>query len=98
MLSLLSWLFVGLIVGFIARALVPGRQHIGLLLTIGLGVAGAMLGGLISTALWPTWSNDPDVNRMWPGWLMSIVGAVILLAGYLAATGQRDLTRRGYSS
>lgn len=93
MLSLLSWLFVGLIVGFIARALVPGRQSIGLLLTIGLGVAGAMLGGFMSTALWPTWANDPDVNRMWPGWLMSVVGAVILLAGYLAATGQRDVAR-----
>lgn len=97
MLSLLSWLLVGLVVGFIARALVPGRQHIGIPLTIGLGVVGAMLGGLISMALWPTWSNDPDVNRMWPGWLMSIVGAVIVLAGYLAITGRRDVSGRvGY--
>mgnify|MGYP002779959124 CR=1 FL=1 len=89
MLSLISWLFVGLIVGFIARALVPGKQHIGVLLTIGLGVAGAVVGGLISTALWPTWANEPDVNRMWPGWLMSIVGGVIVLWGYVALT-RRD--------
>ena len=93
MFSLLSWIVVGLLVGLIARALVPGRQKIGVLLTIGLGIAGAMLGGLLSTALWPTWANDPDVNRMWPGWLMSIAGGVVVLWGYLAATGQRDISR-----
>jgi uncharacterized membrane protein YeaQ/YmgE (transglycosylase-associated protein family) len=82
----------GLVVGLIARALVPGRQHIGLILTVLLGIAGACLGGLISTAIWPTWANDPDVNRMWPGWLMSIVGGVLVLWAYLAATGRRDVT------
>ena len=94
MLSLLSWLIVGLIVGFIARAIVPGRQPIGLLLTVALGVVGAVVGGVISSALWPTWSNDPDVNRMWPGWLMSIAGAVVVLWGYVALTGRRTLTTR----
>jgi uncharacterized membrane protein YeaQ/YmgE (transglycosylase-associated protein family) len=94
MLSLLSWLITGLVVGFIARALVPGKQNIGIPLTIGLGVLGAILGGLLSMALWPTWANDPDVNRMWPGWLMSVVGAVIVLAGYLAATGERHVSGR----
>ncbi|HYH65818.1 MAG TPA: GlsB/YeaQ/YmgE family stress response membrane protein [Urbifossiella sp.] len=93
MLSLLSWIVAGLFVGFIARALVPGRQKIGIPLTIGLGIAGAVVGGLISMAFWPHWANEPDVNRMWPGWLMSIVGAVIVLAGYLAATSQRDIVR-----
>jgi len=92
MLSLLSWLVVGLIVGLISRAIVPGKQHIGIALTIGLGVLGAMLGGALSSALWPTWTNEPDVNRMWPGWLMSVAGGVILLWGYLAATGKRDVS------
>jgi uncharacterized membrane protein YeaQ/YmgE (transglycosylase-associated protein family) len=94
MLSLLSWLVVGLIVGFIARALVPGRQHLGILLTIALGVVGAVVGGVISSVLWPTWTNDPDANRMWPGWLMSIAGAVVVLWGYVALTGRRALTTR----
>jgi uncharacterized membrane protein YeaQ/YmgE (transglycosylase-associated protein family) len=89
-LSLLSWIITGLVVGLIARALVPGRQGIGLVLTILLGVAGACVGGLISTALWPTWANEPDVDRMWPGWLMSIVGGVIVLWGYVALAGRRD--------
>ena len=94
MLSLLSWIITGLIVGAIARLLVPGRQSIGIVLTILLGVAGACLGGLISTALWPTWADDPNVNRMWPGWLMSVAGGVLVLWAYLAlATDRRGTTR-----
>jgi uncharacterized membrane protein YeaQ/YmgE (transglycosylase-associated protein family) len=92
MLSLLSWIVVGLIVGLIARALVPGKQPMGIIMTIVLGVVGACVGGFISSALWPTWANDPDVNRMWPGWLMSILGGVLVLWGYIAITRQRSLT------
>ncbi len=92
MLSLISWIVTGLIVGLIARAIVPGRQSIGIGLTIVLGVVGALVGGLISSAFWPAWSNDPDVSRMWPGWLMSIAGSVAVLWGYLAATGKRDVS------
>jgi len=92
MLSLLSWVVTGLIVGLIARAIVPGRQHIGTALTIVLGIVGACVGGLISSAIWPTWTDSPDVNRMWPGWLMSIAGGVVVLWGYLALTGRRDVS------
>ena len=60
MLSLLSWIITGLIVGLIARALVPGRQAIGLVMTIVLGVVGACLGGVISTAIWPTLDGRPE--------------------------------------
>jgi uncharacterized membrane protein YeaQ/YmgE (transglycosylase-associated protein family) len=89
MLSLLSWILTGLVVGLIARALIPGRQSIGLIMTIVLGVIGAFVGGLISSAIWPdSWANDPDVNKMWPGWLMSILGAVIVLGGYVAITNR----------
>ncbi|QEL20532.1 GlsB/YeaQ/YmgE family stress response membrane protein [Limnoglobus roseus] len=94
MFSLISWLIVGLIVGFIARAIVPGRQPIGVLLTVALGVVGAVVGGFISSALWPTWADEPDVNRMWPGWLMSIAGAVVVLWAYVALTGRRTLATR----
>lgn len=93
-MSLLSWLITGLVVGLIARALVPGKQDIGTVLTIVLGVVGAVLGGLLSSVIWPTWTNEPDVNRMWPGWLMSIAGGVLVLASYLAITGRRDVAYR----
>ncbi len=89
MFSLLSWIVVGGIVGLIARALLPGKQSLGVVMTIILGVVGAFLGGLISSAFWPTWSNDPNVNTMWPGWLMSILGAVIVLWGYVAITNRK---------
>ncbi|HEY1187367.1 MAG TPA: GlsB/YeaQ/YmgE family stress response membrane protein [Gemmata sp.] len=89
MLSLLSWIVTGLIVGLIARALVPGRQSLGLLLTIVLGVIGAAVGGLISSAIWPTWQNNPNVDQMWPGWIMSVIGGVIVLWGYVALTRER---------
>jgi len=94
MLSLLSWIITGLIVGLIARAIVPGKQSMGTLMTIVLGVIGAFVGGLISSAIWPTWTNDPDVSRMWPGWLMSILGGVIVLWGYIALTDSNRVGTR----
>ena len=48
---LIAWLLIGLVVGGLARLLVPGRQHIGLMLTIGIGMVAALLGGIITTAL-----------------------------------------------
>ncbi len=90
MLFLLSWIVTGLIVGLVARALVPGKQSLGLVLTVVLGVVGACVGGLISSAFWPAWGTEPEVSRMWPGWLMSIAGGVAVLWGYVALTGRRD--------
>ena len=95
MLSLLSWIITGLIVGLIARAIVPGKQDIGTVMTIVLGVVGACLGGLVATAIWSdTWANDPNVNQMWPGWLMSIAGGVVVLWAYVAISGKRDVSYR----
>jgi uncharacterized membrane protein YeaQ/YmgE (transglycosylase-associated protein family) len=48
---IVAWLLIGLVVGGLARLLVPGRQHIGLILTILIGIAAALLGGIITTAL-----------------------------------------------
>jgi uncharacterized membrane protein YeaQ/YmgE (transglycosylase-associated protein family) len=93
MFSLLSWIVTGLVVGLIARALLPGKQPMGFIMTTLLGIAGACLGGLISTAIWPTWANDPNVSQMWPGWLMSIAGGVLVLWGYLALTTDRGTAR-----
>lgn len=95
MFSLLSWIVTGLIVGVIARAIVPGRQNLGWIMTILLGVAGAFVGGLISSFIWrDTWASDPDVNRMWPGWIMSVVGGVLVLGVYLMVTNRRNITPR----
>jgi uncharacterized membrane protein YeaQ/YmgE (transglycosylase-associated protein family) len=94
MISLISWIITGLVIGLIARAIVPGKQSMGFIMTVLLGVAGACVGGLISSAIWPTWANDPDVSRMWPGWLMAILGGILVVWGYSAlSTDNRVRTR-----
>ncbi len=97
MLSLLSWIVTGLIVGLIARAIVPGKQSLGFILTVVLGVVGAFVGGLIwSVTGGSVDPNDPanaEVSRMWPGWIMSVIGAVIVLWGYVALTRDRGTAR-----
>jgi len=92
MVALLSWIITGLIIGLIARALVPGRQSMGWIMTILLGVAGAFVGGLISSAIWPTWTTEPDVSTMWPGWIMSIVGGVLVLVVVQLIAGRRNVS------
>lgn len=71
--AILSWLVFCLIAGAVARLLVPGRQPIGLLWTSVLGVIGSVVGGGL------TWLVTG--HPMQPaGWIMSIVGATLLLA------------------
>jgi len=48
---IIAWLFIGLIIGALARLVVPGRQHIGLILTILIGIVAALLAGIITTAI-----------------------------------------------
>ena len=77
MFDILGQLIVGLIVGVIARLLLPGREAfpagaLGWLLTALLGVAGAFVGAMIARTLWAG-------ENYAVGWIMSIVGAIILL-------------------
>ena len=71
------WMFiVGIVVGAIARLIMPGSERLGLLMTGVLGVAGSIVGGLISRLF----SKPADGSAFHPaGILLSIVGAVILL-------------------
>ncbi|MHA6311743.1 GlsB/YeaQ/YmgE family stress response membrane protein [Pantoea sp. S-LA4] len=50
-MGILSWVIFGLIAGIIARCIMPGKEHMGIFMTIILGVVGALIGGVISTAL-----------------------------------------------
>lgn len=71
---------VGLIVGAIARWIMPGVQNMGWILTSLLGIGGAIVGGVISSLIWKT----PDGRFHPAGWIMSIIGALILLWAYNA--------------
>lgn len=70
--AIVIWMAFGLIAGAVARLLVPGRQPIGLLATIFLGIIGSVVGGGI------TWLVTGEAMQP-AGWIMSIVGAVIVL-------------------
>jgi uncharacterized membrane protein YeaQ/YmgE (transglycosylase-associated protein family) len=48
---IIAWLLIGLVIGALARFLVPGRQHIGIILTILIGIVAALLGGIVTTAI-----------------------------------------------
>jgi uncharacterized membrane protein YeaQ/YmgE (transglycosylase-associated protein family) len=78
LMSIIGWCVFGLIVGAIARFLMPGRQQMNLLLTMALGIVGSFAGGFISSLLFG--SSDSLVNPS--GWIMSIVGALIVLFAY----------------
>jgi uncharacterized membrane protein YeaQ/YmgE (transglycosylase-associated protein family) len=76
MFGILSWIVFGLIVGVIAKLVMPGRDPGGMLVTVGLGVAGALVGGMAGRLLGFYEPGEPA------GWIMSILGAVALLFAY----------------
>lgn len=82
--AILIWMAFGLIAGAIARLLVPGRQPIGLLATMALGIIGSLVGGGL------TWLVTGDAMQP-AGWIMSIIGAVIVLL-IAVKTGTRQPT------
>jgi uncharacterized membrane protein YeaQ/YmgE (transglycosylase-associated protein family) len=76
MFHYLWMLIVGIAAGFIARALMPGNDQMGLLLTGGLGIAGAFVGGLISR-LFSKPAADSKFHAA--GFFMSVIGAFLIL-------------------
>ncbi|HEY2431859.1 MAG TPA: GlsB/YeaQ/YmgE family stress response membrane protein [Vicinamibacterales bacterium] len=75
-MGILSWIVFGLVVGIIAKLLMPGRDPGGFVITILLGIAGALVGGFVGRAIGFYGPNQAA------GWLMSIAGAIILLVLY----------------
>jgi uncharacterized membrane protein YeaQ/YmgE (transglycosylase-associated protein family) len=77
-MGIIGWCVFGLLVGAIARFVMPGRQNMGLFLTMLLGIIGSFAGGFISSLIFG--KSDSLVNPS--GWIMSIVGALIVLFVY----------------
>jgi uncharacterized membrane protein YeaQ/YmgE (transglycosylase-associated protein family) len=75
-MGILTWILFGLVVGVIAKLLMPGRDPGGFIITILLGIAGALFGGFIGRAMGFYGENQGA------GWIMSILGAIVLLALY----------------
>jgi uncharacterized membrane protein YeaQ/YmgE (transglycosylase-associated protein family) len=76
MLHIIWYIIVGFIVGWIARAIMPGAQHLGFIMTTLLGIGGSIVGGLIGRLF----SKPEPGSAFHPaGLIMSIIGAIILL-------------------
>ena len=89
-MGIISFLVFGLIVGLIARAIFPGRQAMGWLMTAVLGMVGSLVGGMIGQALFGGSARADSAWGFTPGgWISSIVGALIVLWAYLAIAGRR---------
>ncbi|PXY21326.1 GlsB/YeaQ/YmgE family stress response membrane protein [Prauserella muralis] len=89
-MGFLGWIMLGLLAGAIAKMLMPGRDPGGCILTILLGVGGALLGGWIGRTLF-----DVDLGRFFEArtWGLAILGSMIILAIYrvvIGSPGRRD--------
>ena len=80
-MSILGWIIFGLIVGVVAKLLMPGRDPGGMIVTILLGIVGALIGGFIGRILGWYGEGDPV------GFIMAVIGAILLLFAYRKISG-----------
>ena len=81
-MGILGWIVFGLIVGIVAKVLMPGRDPGGFIVTIILGIVGAVVGGFIGRAVGWYGPNDPV------GFVMAVLGAIVLLVLYRVTLGR----------
>jgi uncharacterized membrane protein YeaQ/YmgE (transglycosylase-associated protein family) len=81
-MSILGWILFGLIVGIVAKLVMPGRDPGGFIVTILLGIVGALLGGFLGRAFGLYREGDPV------GFIMAVVGSIVLLVLYRMVAGR----------
>lgn len=85
-MGIVGWILLGFFAGLIAKAIVPGRDPGGIVTTTLIGIAGALVGGLIASALDLGELGDFfDLDT----WFIAVAGSVLLLIGYHGVTGRR---------
>lgn len=77
-MAIVGWIIFGLIVGALARFIMPGAQPMGLLLTTGLGVAGSFVGGALANLF----QGAPITEPRAAGWIGATIGALVVLFIY----------------
>lgn len=82
-MGIIGMIVVGFIVGLLARAIMPGDQKMGIIMTIILGIVGALVAGYLGSAMGWYAQGEPA------GWIASTVGAIIVLFIYGLATKKR---------
>lgn len=85
-ISLILWIVLGFVAGYIAKLIMPGPDGGGFVLTTILGIVGAVVGGFIGRSLFDTTAGDASFSLM--GLVFAIIGALVVLAIYRLATGR----------
>jgi uncharacterized membrane protein YeaQ/YmgE (transglycosylase-associated protein family) len=89
--SIFGWIVLGLIVGAVAKLIIPGRDPGGIIMTLVLGVVGAFLGGFLGRTFFHTnLGSFFDVRT----WLLGLLGSVVILLLYRVISGGRARGRR----
>ncbi|WP_225802705.1 GlsB/YeaQ/YmgE family stress response membrane protein [Streptomyces sp. NK15101] len=86
-MGIIGWILLGLLAGIIAKALMPGRDPGGCIVTILIGIAGALLGGWLGKVIFDVESVDGFFELS--TWIAAIVGSLILLIIYRLVLGRR---------
>jgi uncharacterized membrane protein YeaQ/YmgE (transglycosylase-associated protein family) len=91
-MGIIAWILLGLIAGAIAKAILPGDDPGGIIITTVIGILGALVGGFLATALFGAHPLDDffDVST----WLTAIVGSIVLLLVWRLLTGGRRRAAR----
>ncbi|MEV7405393.1 GlsB/YeaQ/YmgE family stress response membrane protein [Streptomyces sp. NPDC091267] len=86
-MGIIAWIIIGLLAGLIAKALMPGKDPGGIIITMLIGIAGGLLGGWLGKVIFNVDSIDGffDLST----WIAAIVGSLILLVLYRVITGNR---------
>lgn len=89
MISFLIWIVLGFLAGFIAKALMPGPDSGGFIVTTLLGIVGAVIGGIVGRALgFGVATSFDNIGGSLPTFLFAVIGAIVVLAIYRLATGR----------
>jgi uncharacterized membrane protein YeaQ/YmgE (transglycosylase-associated protein family) len=91
-MGIIAFLVLGLLAGAIAKAILPGDDPGGILVTMLIGVVGAMLGGFLAGLLFDV--NPVDEFFSISTWVAAIGGSIVLLLIYRLVTGRRSTARR----
>jgi uncharacterized membrane protein YeaQ/YmgE (transglycosylase-associated protein family) len=89
-MGILSFLLFGLLAGLVARLVTPGRQAIGCLPTVAVGIVGALVGGFLGDAVL---GHKVRLGWHWGPFLLAVAGAVVLLLALEALAGRRRFRR-----
>ncbi|TMB70729.1 MAG: GlsB/YeaQ/YmgE family stress response membrane protein [Deltaproteobacteria bacterium] len=82
-MSVIGYILFGLVVGVVGKLIMPGRDPGGFIITILLGIAGALVGGFLGRSLGMYGEGEPA------GFVMAVIGSIILLAIYRMVAGRR---------